>query len=139
MRKSKILLVERATPSFKLVNRNSIKKIEKGVYSFGHNSYSQLGIRNKTDQYTPQLIDLKNEEIINIACGYRHTIIHTGNLISIKEIEKGVYSFGQNERGQLGQGNTHELWSPVLIKSLKNEKIKNISCGGEHTIVQAGI
>jgi alpha-tubulin suppressor-like RCC1 family protein len=67
------------TASSSLVNLNFIKGTENGVYSFGNNSYGQLGLGNTTNQTTPQLIStLKNEKIKNVVCGYYHSIIITG-------------------------------------------------------------
>jgi hypothetical protein len=43
------------------------------------NAFGQLGIGNKKDQYTPQLISsLKNEKIKNIACEKFLTYVVTG-------------------------------------------------------------
>jgi alpha-tubulin suppressor-like RCC1 family protein len=60
------------------------------------------------------------------------------NLNLIKETEKGVYSFGLNNRGQLGLGNTNNQTTPQLISTLNNKKIKNVVCGVEHTIIITG-
>jgi hypothetical protein len=55
-----------------------------------------------------------------------------------EEYFKKIYSFGYNNCGQLGLGNTTNQNTPQLISFLKNEKIKNVSCGGYHTIVTTG-
>jgi alpha-tubulin suppressor-like RCC1 family protein len=57
------------------------------------------------------------------------------NLNLIKETENGVYSFGRNHEGQLGLGNTTNQTTPQLISTLKNEKIKNVVCGGYHSFI----
>jgi Mg2+ and Co2+ transporter CorA len=54
------------------------------------------------------------------------------------EFFKEVYSFGQNNYGQLGLGKTTHQNTPQLISSLKNEKIKNVVCGYCHTIITTG-
>jgi DNA repair exonuclease SbcCD ATPase subunit len=51
---------------------------------------------------------------------------------------KEIYSFGLNSKGQLGLGNTINQNIPQLISFFKNEKIKNIACGGSHAIIQTG-
>jgi alpha-tubulin suppressor-like RCC1 family protein len=72
--------------SSSLVNSKFIKETESGVYSFGRNSYGQLGLGNTIDQTTPQLIStLKNEKIINVVCGHQHNIIITGKFNSLKK------------------------------------------------------
>jgi alpha-tubulin suppressor-like RCC1 family protein len=60
------------------------------------------------------------------------------NLNFIKETENGVYSFGWNNYGQLGLGNTIDQTTPQLISTLKNEKIKNVVCGHQHSIIITG-
>jgi alpha-tubulin suppressor-like RCC1 family protein len=45
-----------------------------------------------------------------------------------------VFSFGDNEHGELGLGHFNETINPELVKSLKNFKISQISCGFKHVI-----
>jgi alpha-tubulin suppressor-like RCC1 family protein len=54
----------------------------KGVYSFGYNTFGQLGLGNTINPSTPQLISsLENEKIKNFVCGSSHAIFCTSNLI----------------------------------------------------------
>jgi hypothetical protein len=55
-----------------------------------------------------------------------------------EEIIKEIYSFGWNNCGQLGLGNTIDQTTPQLISALKNEKIKNVVCGYQHSIIITG-
>jgi alpha-tubulin suppressor-like RCC1 family protein len=116
------------------------------IYCFGMNSKGQLGngtwgtnwfgeqlvsidqlVGTSHDQLNPQEISfLKNEKIIDIACGNEHTIILT---------EKKLYACGSNNKGQLGLGHNRDQSSPQEIVSFKNEKVKQIECGGFHTFV----
>jgi alpha-tubulin suppressor-like RCC1 family protein len=69
-------------------------------------------------------------------CVVEHTAsLSLVNLNFIKETENGVYSFGNNSYGQLGLGNTVDQTTPQLISTLKNKKIKNAVCGGQHTFI----
>jgi alpha-tubulin suppressor-like RCC1 family protein len=69
-------------------------------------------------------------------CVVEHTALSSlVNLNLIKETENGVYSFGNNSYGQLGLGNTNNQTTPQLISTLKNKKIKNVVCGGQHTFI----
>jgi alpha-tubulin suppressor-like RCC1 family protein len=120
-------------------NLNLIKETEKGVFSCGNNNFGQLGLGNTTKQTTPQLISsLKNEKIKNVVCGGQHSFVITGKFKFIKEIENGVYTFGSNNCGQLGLENTTKQTTPQLISTLKNEKIKNVVCGGQHSMIITG-
>jgi alpha-tubulin suppressor-like RCC1 family protein len=47
-----------------------------------------------------------------------------------------IYAFGINNYSQCGDHSTHFLESPTKSKTLANLKIKKISCGEVHTLVQ---
>jgi hypothetical protein len=55
-----------------------------------------------------------------------------------EEIIKEIYSFGWNNCGQLGSGNTTDQTTPQLISTLKNKKIKNVVCGNHYSIIITG-
>lgn len=57
------------------------------LYTWGWNNHGQLGIKfNDANQIsvmaTPQVIDTENceDNVVNVACGNRHTVILLGNL-----------------------------------------------------------
>jgi RCC1 and BTB domain-containing protein len=78
------------------------------VYSWGNNTWGQLGRGNTTNQKTPQKILLNNDEIIkSICCGYAHSLLLT---------TKGdIYAFGWNRFGQIGIGDNNKQLNPVKI------------------------
>jgi len=93
------------------------------VFSWGSNYNGQLGIGNQDNQSSPQQISFfKNiEEIISLCCGYDFCICVCTN---------GVFSWGNNNFGQLGIGNKICQSSPQQISFFKNtEEIISISCG----------
>ena len=49
-----------------------------------------------------------------------------------------LYSYGCNDKGQLGLGDTEKRWNPTLVKDLLNVKIKHISCGNAHAGIVTG-
>ena len=53
--------------------------------------------------------------------------------------ENQLYSFGYNDRGQLGHGDTETRTTPTLIEALLNLKINNLSCGTSHVGIVTGI
>ena len=93
------------------------------IFTFGNNNQGQLGNNDVDVLYTsiPQKVDLP--PCAQISCGYNFTMCLS---------ESGeVYSFGNNENGQLGIGNNDDYNSPQLISSLKD--VEFIECGGYHT------
>lgn len=68
------------------------------VYGFGENSYGQLGINNRTEQYFPKELETFqsiNKKIIQISGGERHSIFLTNDY--------QVYCCGSNYTQQLGK------------------------------------
>ena len=97
----------------------------KGIcYGLGSNELGELGINNASIKYciTPEeIIELKkyNEQIIQISCGFKHTICLS---------DKGqVFSWGNNSYGQLGhETNNNYLPLPVIIEDSYSEIIRII-------------
>ena len=110
------------------------------VYAFGYNIYGQLGLGKlnmgklnmKDDPLNilgnninvPTLIpDLNN--IIQVSAGNNHSLALTS--------DGEVYSFGNNNHGQLGQGDNINRTNPVLIPGLIN--VESISAGNTHSMI----
>jgi alpha-tubulin suppressor-like RCC1 family protein len=85
-------------------------------------------------QVTPRLMKTGiAEKIKNISCGGYHNLILS---------EKGaLYSWGDNESGQLGQGVNSDISSnvssliPKKIEALVGKEILKVACGESHSIV----
>jgi alpha-tubulin suppressor-like RCC1 family protein len=97
------------------------------IYSFGLNSFGQLGLNDLINRFAPTQI--KNFDNINQ--------ITTGETFSLfLTFENKLYSFGENQYGALGLGkNANETKIPNRILSFTNFKIKKISSGFYHTLV----
>jgi alpha-tubulin suppressor-like RCC1 family protein len=95
------------------------------VYSFGDNSYGQLGLDDKFSQYLPEKITAL-QNVMAITAGECHTLVL---------LENGdVYSFGDNRKGQLGHGDEfRSYWLPEKITTLRNAMA--ITAGSFHTLV----
>ena len=97
----------------------------KGIcYGLGSNELGELGINNASIKYciTPEeIVELKkfNEKIIQINCGYKHTVCLS---------DKGkIYSWGNNSHGQLGrEDNSNYLPLPVIVTDFNNEIVRII-------------
>lgn len=87
--------------------------VEKGINGTG---------RKRDDIEKPEKIEeLKNKKIIDISAG---------NNFCIALDENGkLYSWGLNNYGQLGEGDSYVVSKPVNIDALNHHKIIKISCG----------
>jgi hypothetical protein len=102
------------------------------VYAWGENDFGQ--IRNGCND--KQLIPIKvkgfnNERVLMISCGEFHSMTLT---------ECGhVYSWGNNESGQLGIGNTVDSNEPKFVAVIDENKcnvfFEKISCGSNHSLL----
>lgn len=110
---------------------HSVVVTNQAVYSFGKNDYGQLGLESADSQRIPHLVSqLENKGVIQVRCGYYHTIVLCSN--------SSVFSFGRNDYGQLGIGNaTQKVFGPQLVEDLCGKGICKISAGCYHTVCAA--
>jgi alpha-tubulin suppressor-like RCC1 family protein len=99
---------------------------EEGIFVWGRNEWGQLGVGHTTDQISPiKLESLDPHDIVNISCGYRHTLAVTRG--------GELWSWGRNEYGELGlgdsgKGNKREKPERVL-GSLVHERVSLVAAG----------
>lgn len=104
-------------------------KESKEFYAVGENDKGQLGNGNDNDQKLPVKItpSFANQRILKISCGQSHSIILT---------DAGLFSFGRNVEGQLGNGTYVSSSNPVNISNMfDGEKVREISCGIHHNAI----
>ena len=83
------------------------------VFTFGWNSYGQLGDGTKVQRYYPVPIynynnTLTQEKIISISAGFFHSVLLSSN--------GKVFTFGGNDYGQLGDGsNSHRNYTVPIV------------------------
>ncbi|XP_029329276.1 X-linked retinitis pigmentosa GTPase regulator isoform X1 [Mus caroli] len=97
------------------------------LYTFGEPENGKLGLPNEllTNHRSPQRVLAIPERVTQVACGGGHTVVLT---------EKVVYAFGLGQFGQLGLGTfLFETSEPKIIERIKDQKIRHISCGENHT------
>lgn len=93
------------------------------VYAWGNNYDGQLGLGHNTKEKAIKIIDFfVDKNVAKIATGDSHSLALTK--------DGKVYSWGNNEWGQLGVGNKINQFSPRQINSLKKEKIVDIISAG---------
>lgn len=106
---------------------HSLVLTKSGLYAFGLNKFGQLGLSNYKNQNAPQKIDFfDNQEILQISLGDNHTFVQT---------ETELFSFGNNEFGQLGLSHYTSHSLPQKIFFFDNLEILQISLGYNHSLV----
>ncbi|XP_065490954.1 probable E3 ubiquitin-protein ligase HERC4 [Caloenas nicobarica] len=99
------------------------------LFTWGQNAHGQLGLSSQTMLITkPQLVGrLKGIPLAQIAAGGAHNVAVS--------LSGAVYSWGKNDFGQLGLGDTRDRGCPLYIKALEHWKTVFVSCGADHTAV----
>ncbi|MBF0451875.1 MAG: tandem-95 repeat protein, partial [Candidatus Magnetomorum sp.] len=89
-----------------------ILKSDGTIRSWGLNDKGQLGVDSSSlpTSYTPVPQDNPLQDVIDIASGYRHTLLLRAN--------KTVCALGDNTYGQLGNGTTDSSSNPLTILNL---------------------
>jgi alpha-tubulin suppressor-like RCC1 family protein/Leucine-rich repeat (LRR) protein len=103
-----------------------------GVKCWGNNGAGQLGDGTQVDRLTPvDVIGLTGGVQVLSASLYYHTCVVTAN--------GGAKCWGNNYRGQLGDGTTTRRLTPVDVVGLQSG-VRVISAGSEHTcaVMQTG-
>lgn len=106
---------------------------EKGVvYAWGTGDFGQLGIPPGIGQGTsakvPKLVGaLSDHVVIAAAAGYQHSAFVTD--------DGTLYTSGNNDLGQLGQGHDRMLLGPRPVKALQGVSVSHVACGGRFTLV----
>ena len=105
---------------------------EGGILGWGGNLFNKLGQKSKFIAGLPTEIKIKTK-IKSISCGDYHSCALSQ--------DGALYTWGGGgdsyNRGQCGHGNLKDIENPKKVEYFikNNIKIKNVSCGGYHTIV----
>ncbi|KAG7215939.1 hypothetical protein INR49_031535, partial [Caranx melampygus] len=99
------------------------------VYTWGQDSRGQLGLgKRKPSASSPKHLQcLSVMPLVQIAAG--------GEQSFALSVSGGVFSWGRNNCGQLGLGDTTDRHTPTLVDCLNKKKTLHISCGEDHTAV----
>ncbi|CAL1297267.1 unnamed protein product [Larinioides sclopetarius] len=97
------------------------------VYTWGKGDYHRLGHGTDDHVRRPRKVSsLHNKKVISIAVGSLHCVVCT---------DAGeVYTWGDNDEGQLGDGSTNAIQRPRLVSALSGKKINKVACGSAHTV-----
>lgn len=125
--------------------------------SRGKGDYHRLGHGSDDHVRRPRQVQgLQGKKVIAIATGSLHCVCCTedgrSDLIpSIRPSVLGVdilshapslsclasgevYTWGDNDEGQLGDGTTNAIQRPRLVAALQGKKINRVACGSAHTL-----
>ncbi|GFY75775.1 RCC1 and BTB domain-containing protein 1 [Trichonephila inaurata madagascariensis] len=94
------------------------------LFSWGHNGYCQLGNGGTNQGLSPGLIssNVLGRKVIEVACGSHHSIALTS--------DGEVYSWGQNNCGQVGLGTTTNQPTPRKVTAgIGSRRCISIACG----------
>ena len=102
------------------------KRYNNTYYGWGSNYYGQLGHIEYRTYFEPTLCNNYPGDIISIKCSESSTLLLT--------LKGNIYSFGNNEYGQLGLNdyNIKKTSTPTLIRNIP--EIRRIECGYNHSM-----
>ncbi|XP_012265195.2 uncharacterized protein LOC105691366 isoform X1 [Athalia rosae] len=107
---------------------HSLAVTNNGIYAWGASQYGQLGLGQKLQCPTPELIIcLAQEIIVDAVAGQYHSVALTK--------DGRVFTWGWGVHGQLGHGNTNQRSIPTLVTFLLGTIVRQISAGHAHTLV----
>ncbi|XP_076870833.1 LOW QUALITY PROTEIN: E3 ubiquitin-protein ligase HERC2 [Brachyhypopomus gauderio] len=97
------------------------------VYTWGKGDYHRLGHGSDDHVRRPRQVQgLQGKKVIAIATGSLHCVCCTD--------DGEVYTWGDNDEGQLGDGTTNAIQRPRLVPALQGKKINRVACGSAHTL-----
>ena len=97
------------------------------LFTWGKGDDGRLGHDSLENELLPRPVQaLSSLKIEYVACGYVTTaaVTSTGDL----------YTWGGNEKGQLGHGDKDARHTPDLVKALAGQHITQIACATWHTV-----
>ncbi|KFB50142.1 hypothetical protein ZHAS_00018200 [Anopheles sinensis] len=97
------------------------------VYTWGKGDYHRLGHGNTDHVRRPKKVAaLQGKKIISIATGSLHCVACSDG--------GEVFTWGDNDEGQLGDGTVSAIQRPRLVQSLQGKHIVKVICGSAHTL-----
>jgi alpha-tubulin suppressor-like RCC1 family protein len=100
------------------------------LYAFGNGNFGNLGNENAESIQAPvRVAPLLRKVVIKVAAGFAHTM-------ALTDYDE-VFSWGKNDKGQLGLGfeSPYELKiSQVSFGNIAKFKVTDISCGHSHSL-----
>ncbi|CAH0722311.1 unnamed protein product, partial [Brenthis ino] len=97
------------------------------VYTWGKGDYHRLGHGSYEHVRRPMRVTgMQGKMIVSIATGSLHCVACTDT--------GEVYTWGDNDEGQLGDGTTLAAQRPRLLIALQGKRVTRVACGSAHTV-----
>ncbi|XP_073941047.1 probable E3 ubiquitin-protein ligase HERC2 [Choristoneura fumiferana] len=97
------------------------------VYTWGKGDYHRLGHGSYEHVRRPMRVTgMQGKMIVSIATGSLHCVACTDT--------GEVYTWGDNDEGQLGDGTTLAAQRPRLLTALQGKRVTRVACGSAHTV-----
>nr|XP_026484631.1 probable E3 ubiquitin-protein ligase HERC2 isoform X1 [Vanessa tameamea] len=97
------------------------------VYTWGKGDYHRLGHGSYDHVRRPMRVTgMQGKMIVSIATGSLHCVACTDT--------GEVYTWGDNDEGQLGDGTTLAAQRPRLLMALQGKRVTRVACGSAHTV-----
>ncbi|XP_043982008.1 probable E3 ubiquitin-protein ligase HERC4 isoform X1 [Gambusia affinis] len=111
-------------------SQHSVALTKEGqVYTWGLDSRGQLGLgkRHSGARSAQQVRSLLSIPVVQVSAG--------GDQSFALSVSGGVFGWGRNDCGQLGLGDTKDMYTPACVHGLNLKKTGDICCGKDHTVV----
>ncbi len=100
------------------------RKSDGTLWCWGDNERGQLGVGSATDKLLPVQVNALGNDVAEVALGEFHSCA--------RKSDGTVWCWGDNERGQLGDGSDLDKSVPVLVGALGNDVV-SIGLGVRHS------
>eukprot|EP01029_Cantina_marsupialis_P021699 TRINITY_DN5247_c0_g1_i1.p1 TRINITY_DN5247_c0_g1~~TRINITY_DN5247_c0_g1_i1.p1 ORF type:complete len:997 (+),score=236.54 TRINITY_DN5247_c0_g1_i1:174-3164(+) len=98
------------------------------LFTWGKNIQGQLGHGDFQNRWRPEEVMNLKSEALNVQCGDMH--------VAVLDVFGDCHLWGDNGFGQCGTQNITETFPRQVEKlSLRNERVKSMACGKNHTIL----
>jgi hypothetical protein len=97
---------------------------EDKLFVFGANEYSQLGLGDNVNRFSPTLLEF-TDNVLMVSAGGVHSVVLLSN--------GSVWTFGNNGKGRLGHGDNNRRKIPTRVSIVRN--VKMVAAGSYHTLL----
>ena len=105
----------------------AVVEASKELYAWGWGDFGRLGHGDPGDRLIPAPVAaLTGVQVQNVACGDSHCLVVAR--------EGKLFTFGRNQNGQLGLGDTEDRLTPMLVSSLWDQGVRVKRAAGKDKV-----
>eukprot|EP00041_Stephanoeca_diplocostata_P026969 m.735270 g.735270 ORF g.735270 m.735270 type:complete len:1834 (-) comp23088_c0_seq1:324-5825(-) len=113
-------------------------------FSWGEGSQLGTGVGNILHTSPRRIVELDECWTMDIAAGHSHSLaivcnrdlVHNTGAVWLASNDAQVWSWGENDAGQLGHGDTRARHTPQHINALQSLRVVNVAAGDDHSVVR---